>query len=324
MTLRAVVEIVKPEVELFWVMPVTFEPTPPLIKTLDPVPLLVIVPVLLTVFVEIVMPLAPALLFLKVRLPVPLMPPEWVKTGEPLLASVSPPAPSVVAPEIWTVGVPVLVIVLAEAPWVIAPEKSKLAPFWLWSRVRLLFSATLPLKVILFVAPVIVRVPEEPERTVILLVWVPLNEDLSVALALPLVSPRIIVPAPNAAADVVPVTVPLLIVKAPVKVFARLRVAVPVKAAPPDSPRVNPPAPLPHAALWAKVPLPMSVTVWAPFVTAPKVSNVTPVPPGLMILNFAFPVRVVAPKVKPAVPEVTLLPPCTMRVFAPIDNVPRV
>jgi hypothetical protein len=43
-----------------------------------------------------------------------------------------------------------------------------------------------------------------------------------------------------------------------------------------------------------------------------------------MILNFAFPVRVVAPKVKPAVPEVTLLPPCTMRVFAPIDNVPRV
>ena len=77
LTVKAVVEIVKPEVELFWVMPVTFDPTPPLINTLPvPLPELVIVPVLLTEAVEIVMPLAVAPLFLRVRLPVPVIPPE--------------------------------------------------------------------------------------------------------------------------------------------------------------------------------------------------------------------------------------------------------
>ena len=68
-------EIVKPEVELFWVIPVTFEPTPPLIVTL-PVPL-----------PELVM------------LPVPVMPPLTVRTPVPLLLSVKFP-PSVVAPAV--------------------------------------------------------------------------------------------------------------------------------------------------------------------------------------------------------------------------------
>jgi len=73
----AIAPTVRFEVELFCVMRLTFEPTPPLIETLpDPLPELVIVPVLLPEAVEIVMPLAVAPLFLRVRLPVPVIPPE--------------------------------------------------------------------------------------------------------------------------------------------------------------------------------------------------------------------------------------------------------
>ena len=73
----AIAPTVRFDDELFWVMRLTFEPTPPLINTLpDPLPELVIVPVLLAEAVEIVIPLAPVLLFLRVRLPVPVMPPE--------------------------------------------------------------------------------------------------------------------------------------------------------------------------------------------------------------------------------------------------------
>jgi hypothetical protein len=59
---------------------VTFDPTPPLIVTLPvPLPELVIVPVLLAEAVEIVMPLEVLPSFLRVRLPVPVMPLETVK-----------------------------------------------------------------------------------------------------------------------------------------------------------------------------------------------------------------------------------------------------
>ena len=124
----AIAPTVRFEVKLFCVMRLTFEPTPPLIDTLPvPLPEFVIVPVLFTVFVEIVMPLAPVLLLFSIKLPVPVMPPEWVKSAAPLLASVSPPAPIVVAPEISTVPEPEpLVIVRAEESWVIAPERSVL------------------------------------------------------------------------------------------------------------------------------------------------------------------------------------------------------
>ena len=61
-------------------MPVTFDPTPPLIKTLpDPLPELVIVPVLFADAVEIVIPLAVDPSFLRIRLPLPVMPPETVR-----------------------------------------------------------------------------------------------------------------------------------------------------------------------------------------------------------------------------------------------------
>ena len=67
---------VRADVALFCVMFVTFEPTPPLIVTLPvPLPELVIVPVLFTEAVEIVMPLAVELLLLRVKSPVPVIPP---------------------------------------------------------------------------------------------------------------------------------------------------------------------------------------------------------------------------------------------------------
>ena len=170
------------------------------------------------------------------------------------------------------------------------------------------------------------RVPVDPALTVMLFEYDPLlSLDEIVALLLPVESPRIMPPRPKAVVKEfeVALTVPLLIVRSPVKVLFWLKMAVPVKAVPPDSPRVNPPAPLPHAPVWAKFPLPVSVAVLAPLVTAPKLNTATPVP-GLTILNFVFPVRVVAPKTTPAVPEFTLPPPSTVRVFAPIDNVPKV
>ena len=49
-----------------------------------PVPELVIVPMLLTLVVERVMPLAILLLLLSIRLPVPLTPPETVSSELPL------------------------------------------------------------------------------------------------------------------------------------------------------------------------------------------------------------------------------------------------
>ena len=89
--------------ELFWVTPVTFEPTPPLIKALPfPLPELVIVPVLLTEAEEIVIPLAVELLLLITRLPVPVMPPVTERFAVLplwLLTSVVPPLFTVIAPE---------------------------------------------------------------------------------------------------------------------------------------------------------------------------------------------------------------------------------
>ena len=66
-------------------MPVTDEPTPPLINVVPvPVPLLVIVPVLFTEFVDKVMLLSVVLLFCNVKLPVPVIPPVTV-SAEPVV-----------------------------------------------------------------------------------------------------------------------------------------------------------------------------------------------------------------------------------------------
>ena len=75
----AIAPTVRFDDELFWVMRLTFDPTPPLINTLpDPLPEFVIVPVLLTGEDNVIacVPLA-----LSVRFPVPVLPtvPDTVK-----------------------------------------------------------------------------------------------------------------------------------------------------------------------------------------------------------------------------------------------------
>ena len=83
---------VSAEVVLFSVMPVTLEPTAALISV-EPVPLpeLVMVPTLFTAVVESVMPLASELLLLRIKLPVPVTPPDNVSILVPaVLVSVVP------------------------------------------------------------------------------------------------------------------------------------------------------------------------------------------------------------------------------------------
>ena len=78
-------ERIKIEVELFWIMPVTLVSMTALMAVVpEPVPELVIVPVLLTLVVERVIPEAIALLLLSTRLPVPVTPPDTVSTALPL------------------------------------------------------------------------------------------------------------------------------------------------------------------------------------------------------------------------------------------------
>ena len=91
LTERAPVEMVSPEVVLFCVMPVTLDPTPPVMDTVPlPAPELVIVPVLFTVVVESVMPLAVDPSFFKIKWPVPLTPPETVRLPAWLVKVVPP------------------------------------------------------------------------------------------------------------------------------------------------------------------------------------------------------------------------------------------
>ena len=75
---------------------------------------------------------------------------------------------------------------------------------------------------------VMVAAPEFPEATEIRLVWVPMKPPCKVALAEPVLSPMVIAPVPKAPATVMPTTVPSLISKPPLKVFAPPRLSVPV------------------------------------------------------------------------------------------------
>ena len=93
---------VRLEVALFSVTPVTLVPMIALISVPPlPVPEFVMVPVLLTVAPERVIPLAIELLLFRVRLPVPLTPPVRVSNDEPLallFVRVVPPPFTVSAP----------------------------------------------------------------------------------------------------------------------------------------------------------------------------------------------------------------------------------
>jgi hypothetical protein len=81
-----------------------------------------------------------------------------------------------------------------------------------------------------------------------------------------------------------------------------------------------------------KVPVPVVIAPETVVSPAPPNTNAWLVPvieakvksePELTV-NVGAPVAVTAPKVTPAVPEATLLPLSIVRVFAPIESVPRV
>src|SRR5262249_57485617 len=102
-----------------------------------------------------------------------------------------------------------------------------------WVSVRLVVRGRAGVKIGEMFVPVlpIVSVPVVPLASAIGRAIVsPVVPTSSVALALPLVSPSVIVPAPKAFALVAPRTVPDLIVNPPVKVFALEKVAVPAPA----------------------------------------------------------------------------------------------
>ena len=74
-----------------------------------------------------------------------------------------------------------------------------------------------------------------------------------------------------------------------------------------------------EARVMAPAPLLVMVRAVVPSFKAPSVSSV----PDAGV-NVALPVKVVAPKVNPAVPLETLAPEASDKVFAPMFNVPHV
>jgi len=231
-------------VVLFSTTPVTLVPITALIVVPpDPLPLLVMVPVLLTEAVDNVMPLAVALLLLSTRLPVPLTPPEMVSNLVPLLfVSVVPPlfavsAPLTVSAEvalfcvtavtfdptaalIVVVPVPAPVFVMVPALFTAAVESVTVPVVALLLIVRLLLPVTPPLNVVEIAVPVlpIVSVPVVFDASEIGLLYVspvvPTKNDA--AFDPPALSPNVTVPVPTAlAATEVAISVPALIVVPP-------------------------------------------------------------------------------------------------------------
>src|SRR5262245_1147067 len=244
------------DVALLSTTPVTLVPMMALMSVApEPLPLLVIVPMLLTEVVDNVMPLAIELLLLMTRLPVPVTPPDTVSTDKPLallFVSVVPPlftvsAPLTVSADVVlfsvipvtfeptaalmsVVPLPAPILVIVPALLTAAVESVMVPVVALLLMVRLLVPVTPPLKVVEIAVPLfpMVSVPVVPLASTIGRAMVnPVVPTNSVALALPLVLPSVIVPAPKALALVVPSTVPDLIVSPPVNVFALDSVAVP-------------------------------------------------------------------------------------------------
>lgn len=156
------------------VMPVTLAPMPPLIVTASPpalpVPLLVMVPVLLTRLLEIVTPPPPSLVV--VTLPVPVMPPVRVgrpaavdrtvrllplRAIAPLKVGVMVPAPMslmVSVPEVWPPKLMALAIVPATLPTRVALVLPEGAP-------KVMAPALAPVAVLSWSVPLWMVVPPE-------------------------------------------------------------------------------------------------------------------------------------------------------------------
>lgn len=220
------------------------------------VPELVMVPTWLTLVVESVIPAAVELLLFSIKFPLPLTPPETVRSVVPLvLVNVVPELLTLKAVVLMvnadvvllrviavtlTPMPPLMVVVPDPAPILVtvptiltlAVEKTIVPVVALLLIVRLLVPVIPPLNVPEIPAPVlpIVSVPLVLAANTIGLAYVkPLVPNCKVALlAPPALSPKVMILAlaPNALALVVPNTVPFLIVKPVVNVLTPLKVSV--------------------------------------------------------------------------------------------------
>jgi len=207
-TVNAVVVMFSGEVVLFSVMAVTFVPTPPLMRTAPAaVPELVIVPVLFKLVVEIVIPFAVALLLLRTRLPVPLMPPDTVNN----------PVPAVfvnVVPLLFTVNALVLMVRPAVVLfWVMPVTFVPTPPVIVWVVVFALVLVMVP--VLFTLAVVKLTMPVVPVPVIVTLpvpVTPPDNVSpkVNVDAAVKLWLDRVMGPLKVAAAVLVMVAVPVL------------------------------------------------------------------------------------------------------------------
>ena len=254
-------ERVSPEVLLFWTTPVTLAPMTALMSDAPlPLPELVMVPMLLTLVPEKVMPLASALLLLSTRLPVPLTPPETVSTEPPLL----------------------LVKVLLLAPTVTRPLTVK-AEVVLFSMISVTF---------VFTAALMSDEPLPlPELVIVPMFFTPSKRVMPPAIALLLLSTRLPVPLTSPVTlnrelplalllmRVVPplftITSPL-IVKAEVALFSMMAVTF-----------------VPTSPLILVKPLPVPELVIVPVLFTSFVS-LMPLSIALLLLNTRLPVPVTA------------------------------
>ena len=223
------------DVVLFSMMLLTFASTFALIRTLpEPVPEFVIVPVVFTSFVDNVIPEAVVLLFFKVRLPVPVTPPDNVNNAVLLFVSVVPleliaSGPLIVNADVALFSVmavtdestfELIVVVPEPAPifvtvpvlLIAAVESAIVPPVALLLIVKLLVPVTPPLNVVEIFVPVFpsVNVPVVVDASTIGFAYVnPVVPIKSVALLLPpALFPSVTEPVPKAFAEIVPVIVP--------------------------------------------------------------------------------------------------------------------
>jgi len=298
-------ESVNPEVLLFSVTPVTFVPITALIVVVPaPVPEFVIVPPLFRLVVEAV--IAPPPLALKIRLPVPVTPPESVTVPKPLLVTVVPPLFTLSAPLITSaeeerssvipvtfepIAALIMVVPVPLPPLVIVPTLFRLVvlkvivPLVPLKINRLLVPVTPPVKVVESAVPVVptVSVPVLLLASTIALAMVrPVVLTNKLAAVLPPLIPSATLPEPSAEPELATVNRPPAMVVVPEyplllpdKVSAPAVSVRPLALVPVIAPLYVPLALLKVSvfAPSAKTPAPLKVLIVAPLVVL-LISNV--------------------------------------------------
>ena len=226
------------EVLLFSITPVTFEPiTALMVVAPAPLPALVIVPALFRLVVVAL--IAPVPLALNVILPVPVTPPDSVKVLVPLLVRVVPLLLTLSAPLIVNADVLLLsitpvtfepiaaLIVVVPVPlpvFVMVPvlfrlvELKVIVPVVPLLITRLLVPVTPPVKVVEIAVPVVPTVKAYVSllaSTIAFAKLRPVVPTNKLAVAVPLLTPKVTLPVPKAFAELNTVNVPVAIVVPP-------------------------------------------------------------------------------------------------------------